>query len=117
MFDKSCANKATTVNTAVEGVSQLTYSDDSSHDACKQGSVKPQANAQRVMQQTPPVSKYTGEGAGEETFEEWLIQFEMAADVSGWDGKSKLAHLVTRLKGQALSYYRSFSPDRLQQAH
>ena len=31
----------------------------------------------------------------------------MAAEVSGWEGKSKLAHLVTRLKGQALSYYRS----------
>ena len=29
----------------------------------------------------------------------------MAAEVSGWEGKNKLAHLVTRLKGQALSYH------------
>ena len=27
--------------------------------------------------------------------------------MDGWEGKSKLAHLVTRLKGQALSYYHS----------
>ena len=56
------------------------------------------------------VTKFTGEAVGEETFEDWLSQFEMAAEVCGWEGKGKLAHLVTRLKGQALSYYRSCPP-------
>ena len=99
------SNKATTGDTGIslsDGGSVQTTS--------KQGSVKPRAHAHHAVQQTPSVSsvsKYTGEGAGEEIFENWLIQFEMAAEVSGWEGKSKLAHLVNRLKGQALSYYRS----------
>ena len=109
---RSGSNK-TTRDTAVVGASQLSDGADSGsvETTSKQSSVKPQARAQPVMQQTPPVSKFTGEGIGEETFEDWLIQFEMAAEVSGWEGKSKLAHLVTRLKGQALSYYRSCPPD------
>ena len=100
------SNKATTGDT---GISLMSDGGDSGsvQTTSKQGSVKPRAHAHHVVQQTPPVSKYTGEGAGEETFEDWLIQFEMAAEVSRWEGKSKLAHLVTRLKGQALSYYRS----------
>ena len=100
------SNKATTGDT---GISLMSDGGDSGsvQTTSKQGSVKPRAHAHHVVQQTPPVSKYTGEGAGEETFEDWLIQFEMAAEVSGWEGRSKLAHLVTRLKGQALSYYRS----------
>ena len=96
--------------TAVAGTSQLSDSADSDsvQTSSKQNSSKPPTHAQHVMQQTPPVSKFTGESAGEE---DWLIQFEMAAEVSGWKRKSKLAHLVTRLKGQALAYYRSCPPD------
>ena len=98
---------------AVVGSAQLTGGTDSGavQATNKQSKAKPQAHAQHVIQQTPPVSKFTGEGAGEETFEDWLTQFEMAAEVSGWEGKNKLAHLVTRLKGQALSYYRSYPPE------
>ena len=94
------------------GASQLSDGINSSsvQATSTQSKVKPQAHAQNVMQQAPTISKFTG-GAGEETFEVWLIQFEMAAEVSGWEGKRKLSHLVTRLKGQALSYYRSCPPD------
>ena len=71
---------------------------------------KVQQLQQQLLQQTPPVTKFTWEAVGEETFEDWLSQFEMAAEVCGWEGKGKLAHLVTRLKGQALSYYHSCPP-------
>ena len=112
---KRSDNNKTTEQTAVVETSQLSDGADKGTSLVQAtsnpSSVKPQAHAQHIVQQTPPVSKYTGERAGEETFEDWLIQFEMAADVSGWEGKIKLAHLVTRLKGQALSYYRSCPPE------
>ena len=110
--EKRSDNDKNTEQTAVVETSQLSDGADKGTGLVQTTShpsiVKPQAHAQHIVQQSPPpVSKYTGEETGEETFEDWLIQFEMAAEVSGWEGKSKLAHQVTRLKGQALSYYRS----------
>ena len=66
------------------GASQLSDGADSGsvQTTSKQSKVKPQAHAEHVMQQTPPVSNFT-EDASEETFEDWLIQFEVAAEVSG----------------------------------
>ena len=58
--------------------------------------------------QMPPVSKYSG-NADSEPFEEWLEQFELVASVCNWEGRAKLANLVTRLQGHAYSYYRTCS--------
>ena len=58
--------------------------------------------------QVPPVSKYSG-NADSESFEEWLEQFELVASVCNWEGRAKLANLVTRLQGQAYSFYRTCS--------
>ena len=58
--------------------------------------------------QVPPVSKYSG-NADSEPFEEWLEQFELVASVCNWEGRTKLANLVTRLQGQAYSFYRTCS--------
>ena len=72
------------------------------------GAVMPPSLSQQFLQQLPPLSKFTGEQTEEgETFKDWLAQFEMVADVCGWKGQVKLAHLVTRLKGQALAFYRT----------
>ena len=59
-----------------------------------------------VSFQIPPVSKYTG-NAEVEPFYEWLEQFELVASVCRWEGRAKLANLVTRLQGQAYSFYRT----------
>ena len=56
--------------------------------------------------QVPPVSKYAG-NAEVEPFDEWLEQFELVASVCRWEGRAKLANLVTRLQGQAYSFYRT----------
>ena len=53
-----------------------------------------------------PVSKYTG-NAEVEPFDEWLEQFQLVASVCRWEGRAKLANLVTRLHGQAYSFYRT----------
>lgn len=56
--------------------------------------------------QVPPVPKYGG-NAETEPFEDWLEQFELVASVCNWEGRVKLANLVTRLQGQAYSFYRT----------
>ena len=61
-----------------------------------------------MAQQLPPLTKFTGETIDEgETFAEWLEQLEMVATACHWDEPAKLVNLVTRLKGQAFSFYRS----------
>ena len=58
--------------------------------------------------QLPPLTKFSGEVQGEgKTFEEWAEQFEMVAELCHWDEPTRLVNLVTRLKGQAFSFYRS----------
>ena len=52
--------------------------------------------ATSMIFQVPPVDKYSGD-AEIEPFEEWLEQFELVASVCCWEGKTKLANLVTRL--------------------
>ena len=56
--------------------------------------------------QVPPVPKYSGNSEAE-PFEDWLEQFELVASVCNWEGRVKLANLVTRLQGQAYSFYRT----------
>ena len=56
--------------------------------------------------QVPPVSNYDG-NAEVKPFEKWLEQFELVACVCHWEGRTKHANLVTRLQGQAYSFYRT----------
>ena len=62
-----------------------------------------------LPQQLPPLLEYSGEDQAdtEETFEEWLEQVELVADLLKWDEPTRLVHLVTRLQGQARTFYRS----------
>ena len=64
-----------------------------------------------LAQQLPPLPKFSGEsGEGEletETFQEWLDQFEMVADICDWSPQAKLVNLITRLRGQAYAFFRS----------
>ena len=67
--------------------------------------------AMLLAQQVPPINKFSGERAGDqETFEEWLDQFELIATACQWTEQAKLVNLATRLKGQAYSFYRACTP-------
>ena len=58
------------------------------------------------------ILRYTvldGEG---ECFSDWKEQFELVAGACYWTDQSKLVNLVTRLRGQAYSYYRSCTPEQ-----
>ena len=61
--------------------------------------------------QIPPIPKFSGEvdnGKGDlENFTDWKERFEMVAEAYHWDERTKLVNLVTRLCGQAYSFYRS----------
>ena len=61
-------------------------------------------------QSVPPLSKFSGEETNPgEFFQEWKEQFELTADLLRWDERAKLVNLITRLRGQAYSFYRSCS--------
>ena len=64
--------------------------------------------------QLPPISKFKGEDPDQEggNFEEWIEQFELIAETYGWDSKTRLVNLTTRLQGQAYSFYRTCSPEQ-----
>ena len=62
--------------------------------------------ATSMIFQVPPVDKYNGD-AEIEPFEEWPEQFELVASVCCWEGKTKLANLVTRPQGHAYAFYRT----------
>ena len=42
-----------------------------------------------------------------ENFTDWKERFEMVAEAYHWDERTKFVNLVTRLCGQAYSFYRS----------
>ena len=58
-----------------------------------------------------PIPKFSGEvdnGKGDlENFTDWKERSEMTAEAYHWNQHSKLVNLVTRLCGQAYSFYRS----------
>lgn len=64
-----------------------------------------------LYNQIPPIPKFSGEvdnGKGDlENFTDWKERFEMVAEAYHWDKRTKLVNLVTRLCGQAYSFYRS----------
>ena len=60
------------------------------------------------LHQIPDIPKFAGVmTAGTETIEDWIDQLEIVAAAFEWDEKTKLAHLVSRLKGAALAFYRT----------
>ena len=76
-------------------------------------------SAAMLAQQMPPLTKFTGENCdGEgEAFQDWIEQFEMVATVCRWDDQAKLVNLVTRLRGQAYSFFRSCTPQQRMNYH
>ena len=63
-----------------------------------------------LAQQLPPLPKFSGEVSdgelGLSTFEDWLEHFELMATFLRWSSQAKLVNLVTRLHGQAYSFFR-----------
>ena len=62
-----------------------------------------------LAQQLPPLPKFSGEGndgeLGVDTFEDWLERFELMASALSWSSQAKLVNLITRLHGQAYSFF------------
>ena len=67
-----------------------------------------------LAQQIPPLPKFNGDNQGEEgeSFSEWIEQLELIAGTCQWSDQAKLVNLVTSLRGQAYSFYRSCTPDQ-----
>ena len=65
------------------------------------------------LQQIPDLPKFAGVMTpGSETVEDWIDQLEIVAAAFEWDEKTKLAHLVSRLKGAELAFYRTCTTDQ-----
>ena len=78
------------------------------------GNVIDSVAAALLAQQIPPLTKFSGDvpdGEGE-SFSDWKEQFELVAEACHWTDQSKLVNLVTRLRGQAYSYYRSCTAEQ-----
>ena len=62
-----------------------------------------------LTQQLQLIGKFTGENDGghEETFMDWIEQLELVAEAFGLDDQTQYINVVTRLRGQALTFYRS----------
>ena len=62
-----------------------------------------------LAQILPPLPKFRGEpndrGFSMDIFQDWLEQFELIANVLGWSSQAKLVNLITRLQGQAYSFF------------
>ena len=70
-------------------------------------------NSVLLAQQLPPLSKFSGESGdgqlmdnlGMDTFQDWLEQFELVAGAINWSSQAMLVNLITRLQGQAYSFF------------
>ena len=62
-----------------------------------------------LTSQIPSLPKYGGEVSDGEhgliIFEDWLEDFELMATTLNWSSQAKLINLVTRLHGQAYSFF------------
>ena len=76
--------------------------------------VPPVAPVHPAASQLPPISKFKGEDPDQEggSFEEWIEQFELIAEAYGWDSRTRLVNLTTRLQGQAYTFYQTCSPEQ-----
>ena len=69
--------------------------------------------AASMLAPLPQLSRFSGDEFGdEETIDDWIEQFGSVARLAMWDEHYKLVHLMNRLKGPALSLFRSCSPTR-----
>ena len=84
----------------------------SSSPGAQQNILPLQSPSPLVTHQLPPINKFSGEELDKEgeTFQDWIEQFEMIAQMCGWDNQAQLVNLTTRLRGQAYSFYRTCSP-------
>ena len=78
------------------------------------GSAIDHVTAALLAQQIPPLSKFSGEVSDweGECFSDWKEQFELVAGACYCTDQSKLVNLVTHLRGQAYSYYRSCTSEQ-----
>jgi len=64
-----------------------------------------------LAQQLPALPKFSGDvndrDLGVNTFEEWLERFELMSTTLSWSSQAKLVNVITRLHGQAYSFFRS----------
>ena len=67
-------------------------------------------SASLLAQQIPPLPTYSGNDPDDESFQDWLLQFEMIADLYKWSTPAKLVHLTTWLRGQVFQFYKSCAP-------
>ena len=60
------------------------------------------------------LSKFNGDTieGEEQSFTDWIEQLELIAEACRWNDQAKLVNLVTRLRGQAYSFYRSCTQDQ-----
>ena len=67
-----------------------------------------------LSQQIPSLPKFSGDTleGDAESFTDWIEQLELIAEACRWNSQSKLVNLVTRLRGQAYSFYRSCTADQ-----
>ena len=67
-----------------------------------------------LSQQIPSLPKFSGDTleGDAESFVDWIEQLELIAEACRWSSQSKLVNLVTRLRGQAYSFYRSCAPEQ-----
>ena len=67
-------------------------------------------SAALLDQQLPPIPKFSGgDSSPAGSFQEWITQFELVAEVYGWSKQAKLIHLTTCLRGEAFAFFRSCS--------
>ena len=65
-----------------------------------------------LAQQFPPPQLPNfngGDASSEDSFQDWIGQFELVAEIYRWNKQAKLMHLITRLRGEAFQFYRSCS--------
>ena len=60
-----------------------------------------------LAQQFPPphLPNFNGGDAlSEDSFQDWIGQFELVAEIFWWNKQAKFMHLITRLRGEAFQF-------------
>ena len=67
-----------------------------------------------LTQQLPSLPMFSGDDPARDsgTFQEWMEQFDMVAELALWSDGIKLRQLVLRLRGSARTYYRTLSEEQ-----
>ena len=79
-----------------------------------QGSTQPKGNVDvpsdlsiaLSAQQFPPLPNYSGgDASSEDSFQDWIGQFELVAEIYRLSKQAKLMNLITRLRGEAFQFF------------